>query len=160
MKNEKKYICASCQNFVDKVTYDESKDNDFCNDCKEVDLFKNPELLPEHIKAILDKFNAKDNDYTNCENLLSEMEENGYTFEFGLDAEPYNLRTVDNLKYFVYKLNHDKGQTCHKTACYSEKRAIENIMIFESCPRIAIEIKEVPKELWSMNAKTLFNKIN
>ena len=122
-----------------------------------IDLFEQYEILPEHIKAILDKYNAKDKDYTNCELLMAEMEENGYTFDFGLDAEPYNLRTVDNLKYFVYKLHHDKGQTCQKTASFSEKRAIENIMIFESCPRNAIEIKEVPKNLWSMNAKNLFN---
>jgi hypothetical protein len=120
------------------------------------DLFESPELLPEHIKAILDKFNAKDNSYTNCEKLVEELEENGYTCDFELDAVPYNLRTCEILKYFVYKLSHDKGQKCQKTASFSEKRAIENIMIFESCPRSAIEIKEVPKTLWNMNAKTLF----
>ena len=58
------------------------------------DLFETPELLPDHIKAILDKFNALDNTYNNCELLLAEMEENGYTFECGLDAIPYNLKKI------------------------------------------------------------------
>jgi len=121
------------------------------------DLFEMPKLLPMQILVLMDDYDLDCMSYADCEKLLSEMEENGYTFDFGLDAVPYNLRTVENLKYFVYKLNHNKGQTCHKTASFSQKQAIENIMIFESCPRNAIEIKEFPKNLWSMNAKTLFN---
>jgi len=39
MKNSK-YICASCQEHVDKVTFIESKDNDFCDDCFDADELK------------------------------------------------------------------------------------------------------------------------
>ena len=31
--DEKKFICASCGEHVDKVTFDEDRDNDFCDDC-------------------------------------------------------------------------------------------------------------------------------
>lgn len=61
-----------------------------------IDLFQTPELLPDNIKAILDKYATDDNDYTNCQNMLAEMEAEGYTFEFGLDAVPFNLRISEN----------------------------------------------------------------
>lgn len=61
------------------------------------------------------------------------------------------------MKYFVYKLSHDKGQICAKTGASNETTAINNIMLFENCPQNAIEIKEIPLSLLSLNAKTLFN---
>jgi len=60
------------------------------------DLFNFPEFLPSEIKAILDKYAADDNDYTNCEMLLSEMEAEGYTFDYGLCGTPLNLRIIEN----------------------------------------------------------------
>jgi hypothetical protein len=124
---------------------------------KNTDLFETPELLPDNIKAILDSFDCETLSYQDCEAMLAEMEKLGYTFEFGLDAVPFNLQISENLKYFVYKLSHDKGQICQKTAARSIQAAIENIMAFENCPKIAIEIKEIPKSLWNLKAKTLFN---
>lgn len=125
---------------------------------KTTDLFTTPELIPNEIQAILDSFDVETLSYSDCQLMLAQMEENGYTFEFGLDAVPFNLRIKENqLKYFVYKLSHDKGQIYRKTVAQSMQKAIENIMAFEGCPKIAIEIKEVPKSLWSLKAKNLFN---
>jgi hypothetical protein len=59
-----------------------------------VDLFEDYEDQPEQVQAILAKYELEDNDYNTLNELKAELEEIGYTFEFGLDAEPYDLRKV------------------------------------------------------------------
>ncbi len=59
------------------------------------DLFENPELLPSEVLAVLQKFQDKDNTYENCEDLLVELNNVGYTFEFGLDAIPFDLQKIE-----------------------------------------------------------------
>jgi len=61
------------------------------------DLFETPELLPDHIKAILDSFDCESLSYSDCETMLAQMEKLGYTFEFGLDAVPFNLCEIENV---------------------------------------------------------------
>lgn len=58
------------------------------------DLFDTPEVLPLEVQAILDKYSEMDNTYETCGNLVDELEQVGYTCEFGLDASPYDLRKV------------------------------------------------------------------
>jgi hypothetical protein len=63
---------------------------------KNTDLFETPELLPDHIKAILDTFDVETLSYSDCQSMLAQMEKLGHTFEFGLDAVPFNLRISEN----------------------------------------------------------------
>ena len=56
------------------------------------DLFETPELIPKDVLAILATF--EDNTYEECERILNKLEQIGYTFEYGLDAEPFNLRKL------------------------------------------------------------------
>jgi hypothetical protein len=58
------------------------------------DLFNDWENLPEEVQAILDKYRDWENDYRVCEELLKELKAVGYTFEYGLDAVPFNLRKL------------------------------------------------------------------
>jgi len=58
------------------------------------DLFETPELIPSEVQAILDKYSEMDNTYTNCGDLIDELESVGYTCDYGLDAEPYGLRPM------------------------------------------------------------------
>ena len=58
------------------------------------DLFETPELTPNEVQAILDKYSEMDNTYTNCGDLIDELESVGYTCDYGLDAEPYGLRPI------------------------------------------------------------------
>jgi hypothetical protein len=58
------------------------------------DLFDTPEALPLEVQAILEKYSNKDFNYKNCGNLVDELEQVGYTCEYGLDASPYDLRKV------------------------------------------------------------------
>lgn len=63
------------------------------------DLFETPELIPAEVNAVLDS--ATENDYAECERIQKEVEQLGYTFDFDLHAEPYNLTKIgsfDNIK--------------------------------------------------------------
>lgn len=60
------------------------------------DLFETPELIPSGVQAILESFGEDEcpNDYRDLERLLKLINPLGYTFDYGLDAEPFNLRKL------------------------------------------------------------------
>lgn len=59
------------------------------------DLFEcDSNLLPIEVIKILNDYSMRDNTTDNCNSMLSELEKIGYTFEFGLDAIPYNLKKI------------------------------------------------------------------
>ena len=61
-----------------------------------IDLFEHYDLIPDNIKSILDKY-SETYSYTDCASMLAEIESQGYTFDYGLDAQPYNLRPNGHL---------------------------------------------------------------
>ena len=58
-----------------------------------VDLFDTPEALPIEVHNILDKIDDQLS-YEECAKLVSDLEEVGYTCDYYLDANPYNLRKL------------------------------------------------------------------
>ena len=64
----------------------------------EVDLFDHYEKLPPKAKKIVDRYMKKyeegDYNYEDSKKFLKEMEKAGYTFDYGLDNEPYDLRKM------------------------------------------------------------------
>jgi hypothetical protein len=56
-----------------------------------MDLFEDYENLPSEVLTILEKFNSEILSYTNCENLISELEKIGYSCEYDLSGELFNL---------------------------------------------------------------------
>jgi hypothetical protein len=61
------------------------------------------------------------------------------------------------MKYYVIKLDSDNGIYYLKTNASDKATAIENCMLVENCPRIAIKgIKEITLGLWSMSGETLY----
>lgn len=58
------------------------------------DLFETPELIPENVQEILDTFDDDKNGYLELKRILDELEPLGYTFDYGLDAVPYELRKI------------------------------------------------------------------
>jgi hypothetical protein len=56
------------------------------------DLFETPELIPSSVMSILETF--EDNTYDECDRIQNELEQIGYTFDYYLDAEPFNLRKL------------------------------------------------------------------
>lgn len=61
----------------------------------DIDLFEHKELLPPAVKAILDAYDDWGYSYTECEELLEKLKPHGYTFDYYLDGEPYNLRQAE-----------------------------------------------------------------
>lgn len=61
---------------------------------EEIDLFEHYETLPPEVLAVLDKYGDMDNTYTVCEMFLAELKPLGYTFEYYLDAKPFNLKKI------------------------------------------------------------------
>ena len=49
---------------------------------------------PKEVKAILDSFDEMENTYKECERLLTELKPYGYTFDYGLDGEPFDLEKI------------------------------------------------------------------
>jgi hypothetical protein len=64
-----------------------------------MDLFETPEELPAYILEIIDKYsqctedtNSPVDPYKLCATLVVDLEAVGYTCDYGLDAEPYDLK--------------------------------------------------------------------
>jgi hypothetical protein len=64
----------------------------------EQDLFNTPELLPQKVKDILAKYDEMGTSYDTCNNLIKELEQVGYTCEYGLDGIPYELKKIKPMK--------------------------------------------------------------
>ena len=50
--------------------------------------------LPKKVGDILNGFDENKDGYKECRRLLTELRPLGYTFEYGLDAEPYDLKKL------------------------------------------------------------------
>ena len=58
------------------------------------DLFDTPELIPDNVKDILEEYQNGDFNYPDCNELELKLNSVGYTIDWGLEAEPYNLRPL------------------------------------------------------------------
>jgi len=96
------------ENIAEELDFDSFEDGDEYNPNEEyakggevdthVDLFeyyeKQPAKLSRIVKKYMKKFENDDYDYQDSENFLKEVQAIGYTFDYGLDNEPYGLRPV------------------------------------------------------------------
>lgn len=65
----------------------------FTND--DIDLFQHIERLPKTVQYTIELYtNLESLTYNDCKAFLIDMENQGYTFEYGLDAEPFNLKRM------------------------------------------------------------------
>ena len=60
----------------------------------QIDLLEHHEMLPASVQVILIKFAEQSNDYETCSQLEDDLNAVGFTIDYGLDAEPYNLRKL------------------------------------------------------------------
>lgn len=59
-----------------------------------IDLFLHYETLPVEVQRLIDKYVTCDSSWENCRALEAELEPLGYTFEWGMSGEPYDLRKI------------------------------------------------------------------
>lgn len=67
------------------------------------DLFGHTESLPKRVQKVLSKYEDSDLSYKKCEKFLKEIECVGYTFDYYLDAQPFNLRRIENKVILIGK---------------------------------------------------------
>lgn len=76
------------------------------------DLFEYPELLPDNVLAIIDKYASDDMGYEECNALIDELYDVGYTCDYGLDGIPYDLRKLEDANedhaHLMWALNNEK----------------------------------------------------
>jgi hypothetical protein len=63
----------------------------------DVDLFEHYDLHPPKLKAMIEEFQHEyidGADYNDLDKVKKEFEKIGFTFDYGLDAEPFNLRRI------------------------------------------------------------------
>lgn len=95
MKNEGSVQVSTVGQRVSINGADEMKKGGTLN--KKVDLFQYPELMPAEVSEIIDRYweeYGDNRDYEQTEQMKKELEAVGYTFDYGLDNEPYGLRQV------------------------------------------------------------------
>lgn len=56
------------------------------------DLFATPEKLPLNVKELIE--NTICESYADCDKLQKKLKKLGFTFDYGLDASPINLRKI------------------------------------------------------------------
>lgn len=65
-----------------------------CDTFEEKDLFEHLEELPSDVLLVISKYEEGEGSYEICKSLLAELESLGYTFDYGLDGIPHNLRKI------------------------------------------------------------------
>ena len=70
-------------------------DKRWLEDNTEIDLFAHYYLLPQEVQDVLAKYSDWGDSYDECRAMLKDMEAVGYTFEYYLDAVPYDLRKIN-----------------------------------------------------------------
>ena len=105
VNSAKRYSSPQMQGeFTDVKVYDEDGNSiDYLKMYEEggdtddgVDLFEDYDDIPENVKKVLDKHSEgfENGDYKHLEKAKKELEKIGYTFEYGLDGEAYDLRKI------------------------------------------------------------------
>lgn len=59
------------------------------------DLFESYETLPMNVQEVLSKHSEMENDYQSCDELIKDLNEVGYTCDYGLDGIPYELKKLN-----------------------------------------------------------------
>ena len=80
------------------------------------DYFDNIDQLPVEVKEIVEEFievfsNTTSHIYKLNEKYLNKLEVLGYTFEYGLDGDPYNLRPMIKGDTVRVKVGHELSDT-------------------------------------------------
>jgi len=116
-----------------------------------IDLFEDYENIPANVKSILDEYELEESDYDTLLELQNRLEDIGYTFEFGLDAEPFALRPsnvkITELQGYEDFDDSDKfnvgGEAEFDVYNWDDKMALINLgQIYE----YAIELDEIINE--------------
>ncbi len=98
-----------------------------------MDLFENYDQQPKILSDILNQYDLENMTYKNCKEMLQKVNEIGYTFEYGLDAEPFNLHNIKTKE--IETLNKKLIERLNET-----HRAIDSAL--ETMDEMGLNLKE------------------
>lgn len=58
------------------------------------DLFEFVESLPEEVQDVLEPYLNDSNTYESCAELVAKLKPLGYTCDYGLDGQPFDLKKI------------------------------------------------------------------
>lgn len=92
------------------------------------DYFETPEDVPQEVQDILATFDENADSYKELARLVDLLEDIGWTFEYYLDAEPYNLSPM-NFAWWVHSDNVVEYEGGYLTQCtqYGKKFTSEEL---------------------------------
>jgi hypothetical protein len=111
----------------------------------EEDLFNTPELLPQEVRDIIEKYEEMDTCYEMCQKLIEELEPHGYTCDYGLDAIPYELKKIDTEYFYSVWVGGVEVNNYLLTKEQAEKLAQE--WIDDGYDEVAIDDYRIPDDL-------------
>ena len=86
-----------CENCKCELTEQDNR-NLKCGNCKklyDLDYYvNNMDEIPDNVRGILEDI-GDDYDYTDLQNVLDKIEPLGWTYDYGLDCEPMNLKPIN-----------------------------------------------------------------
>ncbi|SEH29881.1 hypothetical protein [Chryseobacterium culicis] len=105
-ENELKNILQKAQKHPENLIFpNEEIQNLFYH---KIDLFDNEHLLNDELRKLINYYNNIDygeSSYGQCEEFQRAVEQIGYTFDYGLDALPMNLRPIDQYEQIMLYQN-------------------------------------------------------
>ena len=85
IEENSKFLCGICGCECESYAYDEDKDADVGECCTDT---------PIEVTKILNSFNEDADAYAECKRIVSELESIGWTADWGLDGELYDLKPL------------------------------------------------------------------
>jgi hypothetical protein len=102
------------------------------------DLFECLEEQPQEIQNLFS--NIEEVYYFQCANLLKEAEKLGYTFDYGLDSQPYNLRKMKKIEWLCTDLDNEQYGRQIKETVFEFKEKNRGLSDYEEDEFIEITI--------------------
>lgn len=90
---------------------------------KGIDLFEDYDNIPNNVQSILDKYSSafEDGEYKGLENALKELNKIGYTFDYDLEGQAYDLRKTSQKGKSSYAKGGGVGDTNWVVEFHSKK---------------------------------------
>jgi len=148
------FIMEKCAEILE-IRLEESED----------DLFDFPELIPESIGEIMESANDNEDSYEQCNRMQNLMKPLGYTFEYGLDGVPYNLRKISKEER-EKDLQEEAKELLDETEInmsLDKKKRVQKVELYN---KISIHLKNLKEshlelmKLWTENNNELDNTLS
>ena len=90
------------------------------------------DTLPQHIKDIVDSWDDNKDLYQECVRIKLELEQNGYTCDYGLDGEVYDIKPLNKQTTMKKLMKHEVGNLTNGTYKTNTLRGVTYYELFSA----------------------------